>query len=309
MPDWYVFHEFLEEHNTPLYFDHFVELAKGHGLRYLADSDLSTQIESPTSSSLRDVIATISTDSSKETQYADYLNLRLLRRALLVQEEAKVLDSPDPTRLTKLFIASPAIAKNEQPSIASDTPEAFVVEKRGSMAFTSAIAKAAFCHLSAIWPEGIKFEELHEAAIQLLPGESIGDLAIRTELSQAITDAFMCGAVNLDPLKPKAIKNPGAKPKVCPFVLAEARRSMRVTGARHQYLVLDGFAKLLIKLLDGTHSADDCFRKLKDAQVEIYDEERRRTRMMSLSRLEHAQFHEWYSLVIEEFSRRGLFVE
>ncbi len=310
MPDWYIFHEFLEVNNEPLYFKDFINLTKEHGFGYLADSDLSTEINSPTQILNLEFLIKLSSKKNKQEQYSDFLNNKLLRRSILTHK--KLLEEReitiDKTKIPLHFIASNTTIKEEVKDLNKETPLSFNVEKRGTMTFKDPIAKATFVTLSSLYPEAISFNDLTKKIENVLKDTSMENIINRSKLEQILCDAFLCGAVSLSKTKPKCKKISTKKPIICPFVREEAKKGLRVTGFRNHYLVLDSFSRLLIELLDGTNSETDCYNKLKKSTVELYDEQKKRTKLSTLSNLEFSQFKKWYNLVTNEFSKSGLFI-
>lgn len=92
MPDWYLFHDYLETENHPVYFSELIEEAKAAGLGYLADVvDNEVSIPEFAAELMRaDKAAGAQTPRPREQQeqFYDFMVNRAFRRALFVGKEA-----------------------------------------------------------------------------------------------------------------------------------------------------------------------------------------------------------------------------
>ena len=80
--DSYLFHEHLEQTNTPLYFHQFVERAERAGLQYLSEASVSDMLTSRFPESVAATLERISPDILHLEQYMDFVRNRLFRQTL-----------------------------------------------------------------------------------------------------------------------------------------------------------------------------------------------------------------------------------
>jgi hypothetical protein len=82
----YLYHEYLEDTNTPVLLGDFLARAQGHGLRYLADTQLHTMFASTLGPAARAILQGIEPQTEQE-QVMDFLTLRPFRRPLVGRVE------------------------------------------------------------------------------------------------------------------------------------------------------------------------------------------------------------------------------
>ena len=87
LPDAYIFHDFLEPFNAPVYFHQFVELARAHGLQYLGESELATMLPQNFASETAQTLQRIAPDLVRSEQFMDFLRNRQFRQTLLVHAD------------------------------------------------------------------------------------------------------------------------------------------------------------------------------------------------------------------------------
>ena len=105
--DSYVFHEHLEEVNTPLYFYQFVARATDHGLRYLGEAQFSTMLASGFPGTTAETLERISPDIVRAEQYMDFLRNRFFRQTLLCRAEHRPKRKLEGNDLRGFLLASP----------------------------------------------------------------------------------------------------------------------------------------------------------------------------------------------------------
>ena len=102
MPDTYLFHEYLEEVNQPLYFHQFAERAAAHGLQYIWESvqgDLAGYLRGEA----KETLDRLSTDVIRREQNIDFLINRRFRRSLLCHDDVALDRSLPVERLMSRF--------------------------------------------------------------------------------------------------------------------------------------------------------------------------------------------------------------
>src|SRR5258705_910972 len=102
--DDYIFHEYLEDTNAPLYFSEFARLATQHGLQYLADADRGLRSLDSLPAGLLDAMRQHSDGIVGQEQLLDYYANRTFRTSLLVPAQLRVDRTVSTQRLRKLFV-------------------------------------------------------------------------------------------------------------------------------------------------------------------------------------------------------------
>jgi SAM-dependent methyltransferase len=76
---YYLYHEFLEEFNVPLYFHQFAERLEEHGLQYLGEADFSSMSASNFPPNVERMLKGVSDDTIRMEQYMDFVRNRMFR--------------------------------------------------------------------------------------------------------------------------------------------------------------------------------------------------------------------------------------
>ena len=142
-PDAYLFHDHLEEHNTPLYFHEFVERAVSHGLRYLSDAELTTMESANFPPEVNEVLGRIGTDLIRLEQYMDFLRNRSFRQSLLCHAHQEPIYQLPPSNLKRFLIGSPVWPKSANPDLYSTVHEQFEAPSGASASPCIPIVKMA----------------------------------------------------------------------------------------------------------------------------------------------------------------------
>ena len=79
-PESILFHELLEEVNEPVYFHQFAAHAAGHGLQFLAESDVSEMQTDSFPPQVSERLQTLAEDIVEREQYLDFLKNKTFRQ-------------------------------------------------------------------------------------------------------------------------------------------------------------------------------------------------------------------------------------
>lgn len=267
--DHYLLHEHLEEHNEALYFHQFVDRARRHKLRYLAEADYSVMSAQNFPERIERTLQNLATDVVGVEQYMDFVRNRTFRQTLLVHEELKINRTPEPQRLMSLHVASPARPEKPAPAasgkgepVRKDAPDAVaatVFRARGSVTRTSdPLMKAALLHLGEVWPGSVPFAELLAIARSRLDPEAVVVDAAHANhdacrLAQPLLRCYATGAVELSTTPSAFTLTVSDRPLASPFARLQSKTSNRITNRRHELVTLNDLQRHILALLDGSH--------------------------------------------------------
>jgi methyltransferase-like protein/SAM-dependent methyltransferase len=258
-PDSYLFHDHLEEHNSPLYFHQFVEQAASHGLRYLADVSLGTMALRNFPQQVGEALQRASTDFIQIEQYMDFLRNRSFRQTLLCRLQHTPNYHVKREALTGLFMGSSLRPLSPSPNLNPDVRETFRGPSGSTATTPYPIVKAALSVLGDIWPQFLPVEELCSQARAKLQASAIQGMATSGEDELRIKDDFLHLFMIADDLvefrlrRLSATRQPGPLPLARPLARWQARSGRAVTNLRHESLVLDEFGREALQRLDGQH--------------------------------------------------------
>src|SRR5260370_39532819 len=104
----YLYHEFLEAHNQPLYFHQLDEQLETAGLQYLGEADVHLMMASTMPREVEEVLRRLATDLVHLQQYLDFLRNMPFRQSLLCHRETSLDRTRRPDVVRSVRIASTA---------------------------------------------------------------------------------------------------------------------------------------------------------------------------------------------------------
>jgi len=264
-PDFYLYHDYLEENNTPLYFSDFIEKIRGKGLHYVGDTQPHLMTLKLYPKNVQDAISGIAKDRIEVEQYIDFLISTSLRRSVLVRADQQVSDHIIPSNIISLHIKSAIIAiKEENQTLNDDQSMKFLLKSpiHPEIDVNRPITKAALKVLYESQPEGKTFEALARAAYAILgldpetlPQETLQENLITLCLD--LSDAFSYGALILRTSPVPCIRNSGEFPKAAPLPLVQASNGQHhLTNHYHESIPLPPWKMDFFTHLDGKHHRD-----------------------------------------------------
>ncbi|MCC6869946.1 MAG: class I SAM-dependent methyltransferase [Burkholderiales bacterium] len=256
--DAYLFHDFLEPNNEPVYFHEFVERAATHRLQYLAESEFATMLASNFSATVAQTLHKIAPDLVRSEQLMDFLRNRQFRQTLLVHADVPLTRAVDAGIVRGFEIASMARPTTPSVDLRSTEKIRYELPNGPGVATVSPITKAAFQILAECWPLGVPFAELCSAArgrLGTLP-TVLPDAAQTAQDASVLAAEFLqCAAANIVELRPRPLPialDPGTRPAAYAVARQEAKTGLQVSNLRHETAVLDEFHRQFLLLLDGT---------------------------------------------------------
>ncbi len=251
--DWYLFHEHLEEVNTPIYFHQFVDLATKHNLQYLAEADFSTMLSSGFPKNVSETLNRISPNIIRTEQYMDFLRNRFFRQTLLCHKERSLNRNLDSDSLNGLLIASSACPESEPIDLSPAKKQSFRTPSDVTFNTDFPLTKAALTVLNEHWPVAIDQDRLiHEAYRQLdqchtTDNNIDGWKTVREDLLHCYT----LNIVEFHTCQDACEKEVNITPKVSRLAAYQITKGQTVVNQRHEHVALDVIGKELIRVLDG----------------------------------------------------------
>lgn len=254
-PDSYLAHEFLEEHNEPLYFHQFAERAMAHGLQYLGEAEFHTMLASNFPKKVADTLNAIAPEIIPMEQYMDFLRNRVFRQSLLVRNDV-VLNRSVTWQAAEQFQVSSRLQATGPVALDDAKPVTFANERGAGITSPVPITKAALTVLAEAFPRTMGVAELRDAARARLPG----GLAAATEgvrladaetLGSDLLGCYSAGIVDFRTEAPSLTATLGDRPQVDACARYQARHRLLLTNRRHELVNVDELARQVIMHLDG----------------------------------------------------------
>jgi len=280
-PDWYVFHEQLEEVNQPLYFYQFMQCAAARGLQYLEEARANPlAVNLP--AEVKNVVAQFSPGLVDREQYFDFICRRTFRRTLLCHDDVTLTRPPTAETLAVLRLTAVAKPVSPQPDVHSKTAEQFATDENVSVSTNRPLAKAALVALAEAQPQSITLSQLWEVVRARL-GESLEDDSAaladgRKHLAQFLLQCYTSNLVELHTQKRRFVTEVSDRPQATVLARLQAAADSRVTNCRHRGVELGTFDRLLLQQLDGSRDRAALLDTLTDmvskGDFEIHKDEK-----------------------------------
>ncbi len=251
-----LFHDDLAEISTPFYLHEFVEHAAGHGLRFLAEADLSESLMRDVPESAERLMAGRPDDAVVREQYLDFFKNRMFRQTLLCHGEVSVRRALDEGALERLWLSSAARVEDAAEESASAEGESFATPDGFTMTTSEPLVLAAMHALAEAWPATVAFPELLDRALDALAPDVPREL-VAERLRDVMLQAHLARVVGLHGCPPPVASGeagPDARPRASALARAQhAAAAPVLSSLLHTNVKLDEPLDLaLLPLLDGT---------------------------------------------------------
>lgn len=252
VPDEYIFHEHLEDHNAPLYFFELNERLTDHQLRFLGEAHFPSMVHENLPPEVRTRLAALAPNLIQMEQYLDFVSNRTFRQSLVCREHHRPDYALSPDRVFGLLVTCPLRPASASVNLAEGT-ETFTA---GGQTVTTSepLLKAALACLTEAWPAAVPFEGLHEQVRRRL-GQPAADL--RRELGNGLLRVYSAGGPPVLGLwrgYPGFAGRVGERPTASPLVRLMATEGRQATNLRHDTLDLSEADRHLLPQLDGTRT-------------------------------------------------------
>lgn len=254
--DWYLYHDHLEEFNSPIYFHQFDQHARRHGLQYLGEADFSTMLSMTFSKEIETTLNRISPDIIKSEQYMDFIRNRQFRQTLLCHGSISLKRKLEATDAASFLMSSSARPLSNTPNLMPDIPISFETNTGLTIETPSPITKAALLSLNKKWPRAVDLSTLQADVTAMLAQHYVqtdaGDDEIQGELLKEMLHCYARKVVEFHTWQADYLNDINEYPKVSRLAAYMAKNSTMTINHRHETVILDPVAHRLISLLNGT---------------------------------------------------------
>ena len=227
--DDYLFHEFLEEWNCPVYFHEFMERVTAKGLQYAGPAKF-TQWEALLPADVKQMLSTIPNRIERE-QYLDYFGNRTFRKSLLCRAEKSVVEHPSIAALQTFFVSTDLRPVSAEADLASSEPVQFRSSTQDEVTTNTPSVKLALNYLATHAPRPVPFTSIWPAIQPLLPAEGDRDSS-PTSLSLALLQCFQGNLVDFMVSDFPYALEVSPRPLASPFARSQAMKSELVANLR-----------------------------------------------------------------------------
>ena len=265
LPDWYLFHDLLEDENHPFLLSDVFKMARESGLQYLGDSLLPKMAPFDLPDEVYRYIRNLSSEPEAIEQYLDMFRCEYFRRSLFCRADVKLTRDRWFERIGELsFRAKPidSILGGGERQANLPNLENLGLENLGGgfePGSTDWVAKIALDIIRTNWPQPISCREVMETLGQITPEKGDAEAKFQEQLAVVVELAFqgaMSGTISLHRWAPPVAARLLEKPLVTPLARYEARIGNQVTSLFHVPLQIGDELKSLIPLMDGTRTIE-----------------------------------------------------
>jgi methyltransferase-like protein/SAM-dependent methyltransferase len=266
----YLYHEYLETVNNPVYFHEFVDHAARFQLQYLGEAHMASMWSEHLPKHVAKTFEKMSSNLIQMEQLSDFLKNRMFRQTLLCRSEATIDRSLGTAKLRDLYVTSPLVS---EPTQANDGKMAFRhrKSKRGLMTRTPVTA-AALAELQQMWPQGVRFTDLAARAIARAGGAGLTRDAFATlenGLARTFLEGYLRNTIELSTVAGPFVVELSERPLASPLARLQAAGNEQVTNRRQEAVTLCPIARRLIGLLDGTRTREEFHLAAQEILAEV----------------------------------------
>jgi hypothetical protein len=246
------FHDTLAPINLAPYFRDFAKHAAEHGLRFLAEAEITEMQVGALPQDLQERLLATS-DVVRREQLLDFLKQRMFRQTLLCRAGgATPHREPRPEHAAALAAAGTI----EHETDAGSGRVTFTGSAGATLTTDHPLLVRALEIVAARWPGAAWLHEL--GSEQPAPPE---ELAV---LCDALLRCFQANLVRLHVHPPDPATSPGERPRASPLARVQARDRDYMTTLRHTSIRLeDELGWQLVALLDGTRDRAELLAELE----------------------------------------------
>jgi SAM-dependent methyltransferase/methyltransferase-like protein len=270
--DSYIFHEFLEDHNHPLYFEQFMARASAKRLQYLGESrSVDFELQQVPPASLAQIRGG-SRNWIEYEQHLDFLRNRQFRWTLLCHDDITLNHGPQPRAIAErnLFVASALAPGDGTQGVLTRDNQEFRAPFDTSLTTNQPILKAAFIYLSSVWPRPAPFDTVWTEVVRQLGDEADavpgGDG--RAFLADGLLRCYLSDSAHLVEIHvnaPPIAIAPGEQPLATPLARYQSRHSADVATLNHSVADVGAVDRFVLAHLDGTRDRPALLTTLVDA--------------------------------------------
>ncbi|WP_425616713.1 methyltransferase regulatory domain-containing protein [Anatilimnocola sp. NA78] len=300
-PDSYVFHEHLEEVNSPLYFHEFHQRASEHGLQYVSEAWQHLNLDE-LPKDVSESLQGISRDLIQLEQYADFLTNRTFRRTLLCQAEVQLDRSPAVEVISQLLVTALARPASETPDVRSQAEEQFRLDTGGVVSVNFPIVKAALVRAYRAWPQMVPFEQLLAESLADIADDTTNREEQKALLAMMLLRGHLTHFVALHREPFEFCLTVNERPITSPLARTLAGQFAQVPTRRHISVGYSPAERLLLVLADGTRTKAELLRDF--AAIQTNDS----ANAPELATGHNTELAKWIEMTLQQFGKQALLV-
>jgi methyltransferase-like protein/cyclopropane fatty-acyl-phospholipid synthase-like methyltransferase len=267
-PDGYIYHEYFESDNRPLFFHQFVAHAQKFALQYVGETQVHSMFTTGCGPETESHLQGLAFDLIAGEQHLDVVRNRAFRQSLLSHWGVPLVRHLTAANLEGLRFTGRFTPTSKIDDLSTREPATFKGPNGVTFNTSAPILKAAMKAINDHWPRNYSFDELHDAALRIL-GFSANPIAVspqaREGLGQNLVQCLAHGLIEIHGLPDDFVTTISERPLASRLARYEAQVGGQVTNRRHELSNLDEPTRVVLSFLDGNHDRDSLLRELLEA--------------------------------------------
>jgi methyltransferase-like protein/2-polyprenyl-3-methyl-5-hydroxy-6-metoxy-1,4-benzoquinol methylase len=261
LPDSYLMHEYLEEHNNAFYFRDFIRDAMRHKLQFLGESSIASTWLGNFSREAQKGLEPIA-DAIQRGHYTDCITGRTFRETYLVHAGRTINRNISTENLHEVRFST----KMEYLGAEKNASSGSVLKRyksRTGMTIQSndTIIQHVLECLTEDYPCSKTASQLVEHLSQKLPKELAEKLDVN-HITGNLVQGVLAGWVEFRCLPDRIQKSGHKKPKITDWARCQAQAGRYATNLRHEFINLSEINRQIIPILDGTKDIPEIIREV-----------------------------------------------
>lgn len=249
--DDYIYHEYLEPENHPVWFHEFAQHADQSGLQYVGESTFQAMLADNFPEATQKTLHTVGTTLLDFEQYRDFLCERRFRSSILAHRDRTISRTVSLQPLLDMAISMPFRPPQED---GEDLTLAHRTHPDLTVRVTQPMHRIAVTLLSTRYPEAIPFADIAAHCSDAL--QQPADAPFQTELAMLFMKLFRKNAAELYTIPPPVTATVAERPVAPSLVRWMAQQERIICSPRHEMFRLNPLETAITVLLDGTRDRD-----------------------------------------------------
>lgn len=261
LPDSYLMHEYLEEHNNAFYFRDFIREAMKHNLQFLGESSIASTWIGNFTRDAQKGLEPIS-DAIQRGHYTDCITGRTFRETYLMHADRTVNRSINTENLQEVrFSAKMEYLGAEKNSSSGSVLKRYKSKTGMTVQSNDATIQHALECLTEDYPHSYSASEIVERLSKTLPKDLREKLDVN-HIAGNLIQGVLAGWVEFRCLPDRLQLRGHKKPKVTDWARCQAQAGKYATNLRHEFINLSEINRQIIPILDGIKDKSEIVREV-----------------------------------------------
>lgn len=261
-PPSYLYHDYLEANNIPVYFHRFMASAEQFNLQYVAEASLYTMLGSTLTLEAEEVLDQFD-DTIEYEQYLDFYYFRHFRQTLLCHNTQRIEREIELDILHECQFFS-NLSCEEEIDLHNTNPQSFSAQSGENFTVSHPLTKAAITELATIYPNTYTFSELAQRANHILQKHNSHELAGESnELLAELFNLYLSHGIRLSAVKRTFPLSLSSTPKTSLLTNRWIKLDKNcIASVHHHSIDLNPLSRALLLILNGQLDKQNTIKEL-----------------------------------------------